>query len=107
MGEIPRSGARRATCHRGFWQAPLFSQPIAIRLPGVSFHDGFWFADLVSTDGRPAFRRSTPAVAHRSHTAAEGKVREPRSTDVWLDGLDENPAHLEETMDRSEPELRL
>jgi uncharacterized protein (TIGR00290 family) len=39
--------------HTFCWQAPLFSQPIAIRVPGVSFHDGFWFADLVPTDARP------------------------------------------------------
>jgi hypothetical protein len=55
-GEIPRSGRRRATCHRGFWEGPLFSPPIAIRVPGVSFHDGFWFAELVPTDGRPVLQ---------------------------------------------------
>jgi diphthamide synthase (EF-2-diphthine--ammonia ligase) len=42
----------RGEFHTFCWRGPMFSQPIPVRVPGVSFHDGFWFADLVPTEGK-------------------------------------------------------
>jgi uncharacterized protein (TIGR00290 family) len=46
----------RGEFHTFCWQGPMFSQPIPVRIPGVSFHDGFWFADLVPLESKPAFQ---------------------------------------------------
>jgi diphthamide synthase (EF-2-diphthine--ammonia ligase) len=46
----------RGEFHTFCWRGPMFSQPIAVRVPGVSFHDGFWFADLVSREKQPALQ---------------------------------------------------
>jgi diphthamide synthase (EF-2-diphthine--ammonia ligase) len=46
----------RGEFHTFCWQGPMFAQPIAVRVPGVSFRDGFWFADLVPSQEQPALR---------------------------------------------------
>jgi uncharacterized protein (TIGR00290 family) len=44
----------RGEFHTFCWQAPVFAKPIEVRVPGVAFRDGFWFADLLPHEGRPA-----------------------------------------------------
>jgi uncharacterized protein (TIGR00290 family) len=44
----------RGEFHTFCCDGPMFSQPIAVSVPGVSFHDGFWFADLVPSEGKRA-----------------------------------------------------
>jgi uncharacterized protein (TIGR00290 family) len=44
----------RGEFHTFCWSGPMFSQPINVRVPGVSFRDGFWFADLVPRDPQTA-----------------------------------------------------
>jgi uncharacterized protein (TIGR00290 family) len=44
----------RGEFHTFCCDGPMFSQPIAVSVPGVSFHDGFWFADLVPSEGKKA-----------------------------------------------------
>jgi uncharacterized protein (TIGR00290 family) len=48
----------RGEFHTFCWRGPMFSQPIAVRVPGVSFRDGFWFADLLPLEGKPALQSS-------------------------------------------------
>jgi uncharacterized protein (TIGR00290 family) len=46
----------RGEFHTFCWQGPMFAQPISVRVPGVSFHDGFWFADLVPREAKPVLQ---------------------------------------------------
>ncbi len=48
----------RGEFHTFCWQGSMLSQPIAVRVPGVSFRDGFWFADLVSSEPKSALQMS-------------------------------------------------
>jgi uncharacterized protein (TIGR00290 family) len=48
----------RGEFHTFCWQGPMFSQPIAVRVPGVSFRDSFWFADLVPLEAKSALEPS-------------------------------------------------
>jgi uncharacterized protein (TIGR00290 family) len=43
----------RGEFHTFCWRGPMFSQPIPVRVPGVSFRDGYWFADLVPRETEP------------------------------------------------------
>jgi uncharacterized protein (TIGR00290 family) len=47
----------RGEFHSFCWQGPMFSEPIAVRVPGVSLRDGFWFADVLPDAARPAVTR--------------------------------------------------
>jgi uncharacterized protein (TIGR00290 family) len=51
----------RGEFHTFCWQGPMFSQPIPVRVPGVSFHDGFWFADLLACDGEKSSLQTVDA----------------------------------------------
>ena len=56
LGELPATTdacGERGEFHTFCWHGPMLSQPIPVRVPGVSFRDGFWFADLVPSDGQP------------------------------------------------------
>jgi uncharacterized protein (TIGR00290 family) len=56
LAELPATTdacGERGEFHTFCWQGPMLSQPIPVRVPGVSFRDGFWFADLVPSDGKP------------------------------------------------------
>jgi uncharacterized protein (TIGR00290 family) len=56
LGELPVTTdacGERGEFHTFCWHGPMLSQSIPVRVPGVSFHDGFWFADLVPSDARP------------------------------------------------------
>jgi uncharacterized protein (TIGR00290 family) len=44
----------RGEFHSFCWRGPIFSEPIAVRVPGVWLRDGFWFADLLPDEARPA-----------------------------------------------------
>jgi uncharacterized protein (TIGR00290 family) len=60
LAELPASVdpcGERGEFHTFCWNGPMFSQSIKVRVPGVSFRDGFWFADLVRRDPQ------TPLVA--------------------------------------------
>ena len=44
----------RGEFHSFCWQGPMFSESIAVRVPGVSLRDGFWFSDLLPDQARAA-----------------------------------------------------
>jgi uncharacterized protein (TIGR00290 family) len=48
----------RGEFHTFCWQGPMLPEPIRVRVPGVSFRDGFWFADLLS-EQKPALETSS------------------------------------------------
>jgi diphthamide synthase (EF-2-diphthine--ammonia ligase) len=54
-GKVDPCG-ERGEFHTFCWSGPMFSQPINVRVPGVSFRDGFWFADLVHRDPQTALQ---------------------------------------------------
>jgi uncharacterized protein (TIGR00290 family) len=54
----------RGEFHTFCWRGPMFSEQIAVRVPGVSFRDGFWFADLLPSETKPALELY--AVSDRS-----------------------------------------
>ena len=62
----------RGEFHTFCWRGPMFSQQIAVRVPGVSFRDGFWFADLLPCDAKPALQLH--AVSDRSWTSAASQA---------------------------------
>jgi uncharacterized protein (TIGR00290 family) len=47
----------RGEFHSFCWQGPMFSEPIPVRVPGLCLRDGFWFADLLPDESRPAVTR--------------------------------------------------